>query len=911
MKTSRLAAFLLGLFICAGLPRPAPAQKGDSGSITGCVFDQTGMSIRGVKITISSATQIGGRKTAYSSDEGCFRFPILDPGVFELHAEAPQLRSVVQKNLRVGINAPTEVNLVMEVKTDRIEEVQVVEKAPLVSTTSASVKEVYDLDFVDSLPHDNRDVIFQQVTNYSAGAINGRIRGGAVNQTIYTMDGFNLFREFPTVKASAAYEIQTAGYGADNVMASGGVVNLVSRSGSNRFELEMEATADHDALSFFRDSLDTKTRSHFYIFNPTVAGPIIKDRLWYAANVEFLTRKTGRDPDPEGILPDAGTDLRNWYKGTVKLTWQVSPRNKLSSVTTFDEFWRYNFKDTTFSRDAQQYARQHKTFTGLIWESVLSDTVVLRSQVGVADANSHNVPDSCRSNPGNCESIPAVRQTFPKTYTIGNSVDHSATDGRFFQLINRLEVFHQSRALGEHDVQLKDNLMLQQDMNYRSVPGDALYELNGPDKLARTTYYSNDPRYEDARYGWFITTTHSLRNAATLSDSWRPTRYLTVIPGVAFTTASAGNSRDDQIFSGSALTPSLSAAWDATHDGRTVLRGSVSEYLDVELTPIAGHTLGSMVSQRCRWNDATGSYDLGCAFSGGAAAATVGLPCGPTGLDEQGRSCRQKLTIPRTWEYTAGAEREVVTGLALGASVVYRRFTNQFEVLETNRLWNGPGTDVVSGGYRDGRARTVADLETPEGARRRYLGLTGSVTRREGRLKLQADYTWSRLDGTVLDGSNNAYGDIGPRDAFLYGSLPDDHRHELKVNLSYRASGWLGLGFRYSYISGTPYNRYLRNDVTGNFENQAVPIGINPGTNLNDPTDDRALRLPDAHSFNAQVAFNLEPLIGAKLEAYVDVLNLLGTRTTTAVTQNDGPSFGQPSARLSPLRVRLGARYRY
>jgi hypothetical protein len=902
------------VFICAVSfavsPRAARAQKGDSGSITGCVFDQSGAPIRGVKITISSTTQIGGRKTAYAGDEGCFRFPVLDPGVFELHAEAPQLRSVVQKNLRVGINAPTEVNLVMEVKTDRIEEVQVVEKAPLVSTTSASVKEVYDLDFVDSLPHDNRDVIFQQLTNYSAGAINGRIRGGAVNQTIYTMDGFNLFREFPTVKASAAYEIQTAGYGADNVMAPGGVVNLVSRSGSNRFELELEATVDHDALTFFRDSLDTKTPSHFYIFNPTIAGPIIKDRLWYAANVEFLTRKTGRDPDPEGILPDAGTDLRNWYKGTVKLTWQVSPRNKLSSVTTFDEFWRYNYRDTTFSRDAQEYSRQHKTFTGLIWESVLSDSVVLRSQAGVADANSHNIPDSCRTNPGNCESIPAVRQTFPKTYTIGNSVDHSATDGRFFQLVNRLEYFH-TGALGQHDLQLKDNLMLQQDTSYRSVPGDTLYELNGPDKLARTIYYSNDPRYEDARYGWFITTTHSIRNAATLSDSWRPTRSLTVIPGVAFTTASAGNSRDDRLFSGRALTPSLSVAWDATHDGRTVLRGSASEYLDVELTPIAGHTLGSMVSQRCRWNDATGSYDLGCTFSGGPAAATVGLPCGPTGVDDHGRSCRQELTIPRTWEYTAGAEREVVTGLALGANLVYRRFTNQFEVLETNRLWNGPGTDLASGGYRDGRPRTVADLETPDGARRRYLGITGSVTRREGRLKLQADYTWSRLDGTVLDGSNNAYGDIAPRDALLYGSLPDDHRHELKLNLNYRASAWLGLGFRYSYISGTPYNRYLRNDVTGNFENLAAPVGINPGTNLNDPSDDRALRLPDAHSFNAQVAFNLEPLIGSKLEAFVDVLNVLGTRTTTAVTQNDGPSFAQPSARVSPLHVRLGARYRY
>ena len=44
------------------------------------------------------------------------------------------------------------------------------------------------------------------------------------------------------------------------------------------------------------------------------------------------------------------------------------------------------------------------------------------------------------------------------------------------------------------------------------------------------------------------------------------------------------------------------------------------------------------------------------------------------------------LKVPRTWEYTAGAEREVVQGIALGADFVYRRFDNPFEEIETNDL---------------------------------------------------------------------------------------------------------------------------------------------------------------------------------------------------------------------------------
>jgi hypothetical protein len=904
----RSALALVGLAVCLA-PFEARAQKGDSGSIVGCVMDQSGSPLRGIKITTSSATQIGGKKTAYTNEEGCFRFPILDPGTFDVRADAPKLRTVIQQNVKVGINSPAEVALVMEVASDKVEEVKVVEKAPLVNTTSASVKEVYDLDFVDSLPHDNRDVIFQQLTNYSAGAINGRIRGGAASQTIYTMDGFNLFREYPTVKASAAYEIQTAGYGADNVMASGGVVNLVSKSGSNKFEMELGATVDHDKLILFRDGLDTKNPSHFYIFNPTVAGPIVKDRLWYAANVEFLTRLTGRDPDPERILPDPPPELRNWYKGTVKLTWQVSSRNKLSSVTTFDEFWRHNTRELGYDKDAQEYSRQHKTFTGVIWESVLTDSIVFRSQAGVARANSHNKPYSCDENP-NCDFVAATKQNFPKSYTYGNAINHSASNADFFQFVNRLEFFVNSKALGEHDIQLKDNLMLQRDVNWKSEPGDALYELNGPDKTALTTYYSNDPRYDSQpHYGWFITDTNSLRNALTLSDAWRPTRYLTLTPGAAFTMVSANNSRGEEVFGGNAVTPSLSVAWDATHDGRTVLRGSFAEYLDVEVTTIAGHTLGGQVSKRCLWNATTGQYDGTCVWSGGASSTTVGKPCGPSGIDATGQDCTQKLTIPKTWEYTLGAEREVLPGLALGTSFVWRKYTNQFETFETNRIWNGPGTDVV--GYRDGRNHTVADLETPDGAMRRYIGITGSVAKREGRLKMQADYTWSRLDGTVLDGSSNRYGDIGPRDFFLYGSLGDDHRHELKMNMSFRAFSWLGMGLRYSYISGTPYNHLYRNDVTGSFENQEARVGINPGTNPNDPGDDRELRLPDQHSLNAQLAFNFQPLIGARLETYVDILNVLNSRTVTSVTENDGPSFAAPGGRLASFRIRLGARYRF
>src|SRR5207248_399600 len=153
-------------------------------------------------------------------------------------------------------------------------------------------------------PLDNRDVVFQQFTNEVGGAVNGSIRGGDGRQTVYTQDGFDLKGQSPTLKSVSAYEISVGGYGAENAMASGGLINLVSRSGSNKHEFEFNGTLDSSALRFFTDGGDAAAPSYFYVINPAFSGPIIKDKLWYAFNMETLVYQFGRDKDPNGYLPD-------------------------------------------------------------------------------------------------------------------------------------------------------------------------------------------------------------------------------------------------------------------------------------------------------------------------------------------------------------------------------------------------------------------------------------------------------------------------------------------------------------------------------------------------------------------------------------------------------------------------------
>jgi hypothetical protein len=259
-----------------------------------------------------------------------------------------------------------------------------------------------------------------------------------------------------------------------------------------------------------------------------------------------------------------------------------------------------------------------------------------------------------------------------------------------------------------------------------------------------------------------------------------------------------------------------------------------------------------------------------------------------------------------------GAEREVVQGLALSLDLVHRQYTNQYEVNESNRIWNRAGTTLEpTGMYKNGRAETVSDLETPDGASRRYDGASLGVTKREGRLRARISYTWATLVGSVFNSSSNPYGDIPGRDIYLYGALPDDHRHEVKVSLGYQATNWLSFGSRTTYTSGMPYDRLYRNDVTGSYDIYHATRGINSGNNINDPADDRTLRLPDQLEVNVQARLNLLPLIGKRLDLYVDLLNALALRTATAVGTNDGQDFGVERAWMDPMRIRLGLNYRY
>ena len=928
----RTAARVLLIGFVALLPKAAFPQGGGSGSVVGGVFDQTGQPMPGVKVISRSPTQIGGERVTYTNQDGQFRFVGLIPGVFDVTASAPRMATVHQKGIQVGINAPAEVNLVMEVQT-KTEEVKVIERAPVVSTKSAVVRDKYDGEFLDQIPSDFKAGAEAVIANSTPGGVQvgsrtARMRGGSQNHTAFQVEGFAMNGQRSTLKGMSAIEVQAAGYGAENAMVPGAVINMVTKSGSNKHEIDFGAYAEDNNLTFFRDGLDSRNRSYFYVVNPNVSGPILKDKLWYAVNFEARPELLQDGDDPLGFAPRNPTYHYFSIRGSAKLTWQVSPRNKLVSYTNANFRSNYNnyrnYNPPLYELEAQFRQDDRDFFQGFIWESLLTDKLFFKSQVGIQRLAVRVSPQMCQSEPGLCEHIAPLRQDVPRQVFSRNYISRNQTTTRKVQFVNTLEAFLDNKIFGEHDIRLKNDLQIDDVEAGSTVPGGRLEIWSGITPVSLLETFSNDPRVDGAaRYGWFFRTTNAWRNSTALSDSFRPTRRLTITPGVAVTFAGA----DDNLpaFMGTgvppapdsheafAVTPHLAAAWDATGDGRTAIRGSFNQYVDVDLTPLARHTVGGPVTRTCPWDAAAGQYSANCTYGGGLSGRTVGLPCGPTGLDPQGNSCRRGLKVPRTTEYTFGAEREVLPGVALGGDLIYRRYANQYEIIETNRVWTSTGNALdPNGSFRNGVRQTVEDIETPDGAQRTYRAVTVSTHKREGALKLNVGYTLSYLEGTVLDGTGNLYGNIPPRDIYLDSYLPDDSRHNIRMTATYAWTRWFTTGVLYDYRSGRPYARRFRNPETTGFEDYRARVGINPGTNLNDPADDRESRLPDLQLFNIQARINWRPLIGVDLETYADVLNALALRTNTGVIQDEGPFFGQPTSdRLAPFRLRLGVNFRW
>ena len=304
----------------------AAAAQGGTGGITGRVSDAQGGVLPGVTVTLRNQ-ESGVARTTVTEADGTFRFPALNPGRFTLTAELSGFSTVEVREIDMTIGLGLKQDVTMQVQRVA-ENVIVTGTTPVVDVTKSEVSGVIRQEQIEQLPINSRQylslaLLMPGTSMDSTRAFFATVNvGGSVtfNSTGNLVDGvINNFAEDGEPRqnlpedAVEEFRVNNAQYKSEFGLATGGIVQVVTKSGSN--------TLHGTAFEYFRDkSLNAlgvfeseKPAYRRHQFGGSVGGPIVRDRFHYFGAVErtrveeFYTVETGL---PQFYSSVHGTFLR-------------------------------------------------------------------------------------------------------------------------------------------------------------------------------------------------------------------------------------------------------------------------------------------------------------------------------------------------------------------------------------------------------------------------------------------------------------------------------------------------------------------------------------------------------------------------------------------------------------------------
>ncbi|MGP8247301.1 MAG: carboxypeptidase regulatory-like domain-containing protein, partial [Bryobacteraceae bacterium] len=296
---SRIISIACVLAALSGLPLWGQAVA--SATIAGTAIDPNGGLIPNARVT-ATQTATGMVRTTVTSADGTYVLPNLPVGPYTLEVAANGFSSHVETGIVLQVSNNLTINVKLEVGLVS-EHVTVAASAAMVETQQTSVSQVVDQQRMVDLPLNGRqatqlillsgaatttpsgDMI--STKNYPSSTTMS-IAGGQGNGTNYLMDGADnndpwssVNLPFPFPDALQEFSVENSSLNARYGVHPGGVVNAVTKSGTNAFHgslFEFLRNGDANARNFFAASQDTLRRNQF---GGTVGGPVRKDKLFF------------------------------------------------------------------------------------------------------------------------------------------------------------------------------------------------------------------------------------------------------------------------------------------------------------------------------------------------------------------------------------------------------------------------------------------------------------------------------------------------------------------------------------------------------------------------------------------------------------------------------------------------------
>jgi hypothetical protein len=859
--------------VALAMPVGHAAAQSTTGTIRGHVEDAQGLALPGVSVSVTSPN-LQGERTTVTTDHGDFVLTSLPPGTyaatFELNGFQKQ-----QVTLRVAPTQDVPVKVTLGI-AGLAEELTVSVRTADVLTKTAQVATNFSQDLVSTLPT-NRDInayLLLAPGVHPTGPSGAYSIAGSVSfENLFLVNGVtvneNLRGQANDLYIEDAIQeatIATAGVSAEYGRFSGGVVNVVTKSGGNSFSGSFRETMMNDkwrtltpfeVKSIAADAAHKETRvdkvvpTHEYTFG----GPVVPDRLWFFTAGRLQTQSEGRALVGTNAPYTFRRPSRR-YEGNARFSANTNHRFQGAYTKIVDSQENNSISPAVVMDAASLYTRKTPqdlavvSYSGVLTSKLFVEATFSKRRSSVEGEGARSTD---RINGtlmlDNARGLRFWSPTFCGVCT-PEQRDNQDIFGKATYFLSTDNVGSHTILMGGdsfNDIRLANNHQSGSDLRIYNtgtiIRGTGESAVVYPQSLGDgSTFIQYNPIPVESQGSNFRT------YSAFVNDTWQINGRLTANLGLRWDKNRGQDQTGNVVAKDSAFSPRLGIVLDPFGDQKWSVTASFAQYV-AALNNFIGDSSSSagnpqtfrytylgpsinadasaasltptpeVISQIFAWFDA----------NGGTALPLRSQPNIP-GVTPQ---IRGNLKSPNTVEYAAGVNRQFGTRAAVRADYVYRN-SRDFYVQRTD-LSTGKVTNEL------GQTFDLALIENTNALKRRYSGLTTQVTYRlDGRTDVGATYNLSHAWGN-FNGENVASGPITSdvlnypeykQEAWNYpiGDLQVDQRHRSRLWINYGVPGVknLTVSLLGTLESGVPFGPNNINGASANGVNPQ-PYVTNPG----------------------------------------------------------------------------------